>query len=79
MPEFVVNGLMETLNEHGKTLKAPQHPYTGSSHKKNVDDMRASPAIGNMRLIEKKDETLDYNAPYVSSANTKRVFWSTKH
>lgn len=67
MPEFVVNKLMEGLNEHGKALKGSHILILGIAYKKNVDDMRESPAVEIMQLIEKKGGTLAYSDPHVPS------------
>lgn len=67
MPEFVVNKLMEGLNEHGKALKGSRILILGIAYKKNVDDMRESPAVEIMQLIEKKGGILAYSDPHVPS------------
>ncbi|MEQ3722591.1 UDP binding domain-containing protein [Alcanivorax sp.] len=67
MPEFVVNKIMEGLNEHGKALKGSLALILGIACKKNVDDMREFPAEEIMQLIEKKDETHAYSTPHLPS------------
>jgi len=62
MPEFVVNKLMEGLNEHGKALKGSRILILRIAYKKNLDDMSESPAVEIMQLIEKKGGILAYSA-----------------
>ena len=53
MPDFVVQRVMEVLNEHGKPLKGSRILMLGLAYKANVDDDRESPSY---HLIEKLEE-----------------------
>ncbi len=65
MPEYVVNKLMDGLNEHGKALKGSKVLVLGIAYKKNVDDMRESPSVEIMELIEAKGAQVAYSDPHV--------------
>src|SRR5690554_4606221 len=65
MPEYVVGKLMDGLNEHGKALKNSRVLVLGIAYKKNVDDMRESPSVEIMELIEAKGAVLHYSDPHV--------------
>jgi UDP-N-acetyl-D-glucosamine dehydrogenase len=65
MPEYVVNKLMEGLNEEGKALKGSKVLVLGIAYKKNVDDMRESPSVEIMELIERKGCQVAYSDPHV--------------
>lgn len=65
MPEYVVNKLMDGLNEHGKALKGSRVLVLGIAYKKNVDDMRESPSVEIMELIEAKGAQVAYSDPHV--------------
>lgn len=65
MPEYVVNKLMEGLNEEGKALKGSKVLVLGIAYKKNVDDMRESPSVEIMELIERKGCQVSYSDPHV--------------
>ncbi|RQO49899.1 UDP-N-acetyl-D-glucosamine 6-dehydrogenase [Pseudomonas sp. KBW05] len=65
MPEYVVNKLMEGLNEEGKALKGSKVLVLGIAYKKNVDDMRESPSVEIMELIERKGCHVAYSDPHV--------------
>ena len=65
MPEYVVGKLMTALNERGKTMKDAQILILGIAYKKNVDDMRESPSVKIMELIQKAGSLLSYSDPHV--------------
>lgn len=65
MPEYVVNKLMEGLNDEGKALKGSKVLVLGIAYKKNVDDMRESPSVEIMELIERKGSQVSYSDPHV--------------
>lgn len=65
MPEYVVSKLMEGLNDHGKALKGSRVLVLGIAYKKNVDDMRESPSVEIMELIESKGAEVAYSDPHV--------------
>jgi len=65
MPEWVVAKLMEALNARGKALKGCRCLVLGIAYKKNVDDMRESPAVQLMELLLKRGASVDYSDPHV--------------
>lgn len=65
MPEYVVGKLVEALNSRGKALKGCKILVLGIAYKKNVDDMRESPSVEIMELIEAKGATIAYSDPHV--------------
>lgn len=65
MPEYVVGKLMDGLNQHGKPLKGSRVLVLGIAYKKNVDDMRESPSVEIMELIEAKGAEVRYSDPHV--------------
>jgi len=65
MPEYVVGKLMDGLNARGKALKGCKILVLGIAYKKNVDDMRESPSVEIMELIEAKGATVAYSDPHV--------------
>src|SRR5690554_6045813 len=65
MPEYVVNKLVDGLNENGKALKGSRILVLGIAYKKNVDDMRESPSVTLMELIEAKGGNVAYSDPHV--------------
>ncbi len=65
MPEYVLGKLMDGLNDAGKALKGSKILILGIAYKKNVDDMRESPSVEIMELIEAKGGTVSYSDPHV--------------
>ncbi|MFK3774607.1 UDP-N-acetyl-D-glucosamine 6-dehydrogenase [Pseudomonas sp. NPDC089406] len=65
MPEYVVNKLMDGLNNKAKALKGSKVLVLGIAYKKNVDDMRESPSVEIMELLEAKGCQVAYSDPHV--------------
>lgn len=65
MPHWVVEKVSETLNEHWKSVKGSKILVLGAAYKKNVDDMRESPAVELMSLLSDKGANVDYSDPHV--------------
>ena len=65
MPRWVVGKVMDALNERGKSLKGSKVLILGIAYKKNVDDMRESPAVELMELLQEKGALIDYTDPHV--------------
>ncbi len=65
MPMWVVTKLMDGLNERAKALKGSQILVLGIAYKKNVDDMRESPSVEIMELLEDKGAVVSYSDPHV--------------
>jgi len=66
MPYYVVSKVMEALNSKGKSLKGSKVLVLGVAYKKDIDDMRESPAVHIIELLKKRGAVVDYNDPYVS-------------
>lgn len=65
MPSFVIQRVMEALNEVGKALKGSKVLILGLAYKANVDDDRESPSYELMKELEDKGAIVAYNDPYV--------------
>ena len=65
MPEWVVSKLTDALNEKEKSLKGSSILILGIAYKKNIDDMRESPAVRMMELLRDKGAHLSYSDPHV--------------
>lgn len=65
MPGYVLNKLIDGLNESGRALKGSRILVLGIAYKKNVDDMRESPSVELMELIEGKGAEVAYSDPHV--------------
>lgn len=65
MPEYVVTKLMDGLNDAGKALNGSKILVLGIAYKKNVDDMRESPSVQIMEILEQKGAQVAYSDPHV--------------
>jgi UDP-N-acetyl-D-glucosamine dehydrogenase len=65
MPSFVVQKVMDALNDAGKPLKGSKILVLGMAYKANVDDDRESPSYELMKELEDKGAIVEYNDPYV--------------
>ncbi len=72
MPEYVMSKLMDGLNNDGKSLKGSKVLVLGIAYKKNVDDMRESPSVEIMELVEAKGAAVAYSDPHVPVFPTMR-------
>src|SRR5690554_3018918 len=66
MPQYVVNKLMDGLNNNCIALKNSKILVLGIAYKKNVDDMRESPSVEIMELIRDKGADVAYSDPHVA-------------
>ena len=66
MPHFVVDRLRQALDSKLKRgLNGANVLVLGVAYKKNVDDMRESPSLRLIELIEQAGATVDYHDPYI--------------
>lgn len=65
MPEYVLGKLVDGLNNQSKSLKGSRILVLGIAYKKNVDDMRESPSVEIMELLEAKGALVAYSDPHV--------------
>jgi UDP-N-acetyl-D-glucosamine dehydrogenase len=65
MPRWVVSKIMDALNNRGLSVKGAKILVLGIAYKKNVDDMRESPAVELMELLEEKGAIIHYTDPHV--------------
>ncbi|MFH1699479.1 MAG: nucleotide sugar dehydrogenase [Candidatus Zixiibacteriota bacterium] len=69
MPEWVVERITSLLNEHSKSVKGSQILVLGVAYKKNIQDIRESPALDVIELLVRLGAKLSYNDPYVPELN----------
>lgn len=65
MPEYVVGKVTKALNDRFKSLKGSRLLVLGIAYKKNVDDMRESPAVEVMELLRAAGAEVAYSDPHV--------------
>jgi UDP-N-acetyl-D-glucosamine dehydrogenase len=67
MPHFVVDKVQNALNDAGKPVKGSRILVMGVSYKRDIDDMRESPALDVMMLLQRRGGIVSYCDPYVPS------------
>jgi len=65
MPEYVVDRLAEMLNERKKCLNGAKILMLGVAYKGDVGDIRESPALKVLDILEKRRAIVSYYDPYV--------------
>ncbi len=74
MPKYVVDKAQDCLNEYGKAMKGSKVLILGLSYKEDIDDMRESPSLELMRLMEEKGASVDYHDPYFPEIPSSRSY-----
>jgi UDP-N-acetyl-D-glucosamine dehydrogenase len=65
MPEFWVAKVVDALNEQGKAVRGSRVMLVGVAYKKNIDDIRESPALDVIRLLHQRGADVSYHDPHV--------------
>jgi UDP-N-acetyl-D-glucosamine dehydrogenase len=65
MPHFVVDKIQNALNDHSKPLKGSRVHVLGVAYKRDIDDVRESPALDVIHLLGRRGARITYNDPYV--------------
>jgi UDP-N-acetyl-D-glucosamine dehydrogenase len=65
MPMFVVDKVQKALNDKGKPVKGTRIHILGVAYKKDIDDVRESPALDIIQLLERLGARLSYSDPHV--------------
>jgi len=65
MPRFVVGKTQDALNDHKKALRGSRVLVLGAAYKPDIDDLRESPALDVIHLLQEKGAIVEYNDPYI--------------
>ena len=65
MPEHIVDMLKKALNTNQKELKNSKILLLGMAYKKDVDDIRESPSLDILYLLNKNNSKVEYFDPYI--------------
>lgn len=66
MPDFVAHKAQNILNEQSKSIKGSRIHLLGMSYKKNVSDVRESPALFIMQLLLQRGAVVTFSEPHVT-------------
>jgi UDP-N-acetyl-D-glucosamine dehydrogenase len=65
MPHFVVDKIQNALNDHSKPLRGSHVHILGAAYKRNIGDVRESPALDIILLLERRGARITYSDPFV--------------
>jgi UDP-N-acetyl-D-glucosamine dehydrogenase len=65
MPRFVLARAQDALNDHEKPLRGSRILVLGAAYKPDIDDLRESPALDIIRLLESKGALVSYHDPFI--------------
>lgn len=75
MPRYVVSRIMEALNDRGKALKGSKLLVLGAAYKPDIDDVRESPALDVIGLLQHKGALVEYHDPYIPHIHHESEGW----
>jgi UDP-N-acetyl-D-glucosamine dehydrogenase len=65
MPHYVVDRVMHALNDRSKALRGSNIHVLGIAYKKDIDDVRESPALDVIHLLRERGAHVSYSDPFV--------------
>ncbi len=74
MPHYVVQRVIESLNDMGKTIRGARVLALGAAYKPNVDDCRESPSFEIMELLQQRGAVVTYNDPHIPVLPARRNY-----
>ncbi len=69
MPEFVVEKIQNTLNGDSKAVRGSHVHILGTAYKRNIDDVRESPALDIIVILQRLGAKVTFSDPYVKRIN----------
>jgi len=74
MPYYVVERIFELLNKDRKAINGSKILILGAAYKKDIDDMRESPSLRLIELLNEKGAAVSYNDPYIPKLPKTRKY-----
>src|SRR5437764_2322192 len=74
MPYHVLESVAKALNQHKKALNGSKILVLGVAYKKDIDDLRESPALTIIELLQKDGAQVSYNDPYFPEVGRGRKY-----
>ncbi len=76
MPHFVVDKVQNALNDRAKPLKGSHVHVLGVAYKRDIDDMRESPALDVIHVLAKRGARITYSDPYVPEIHIDGIHYT---
>jgi UDP-N-acetyl-D-glucosamine dehydrogenase len=74
MPYFVVENIIEAMSQQGKALHGSRVLVLGLAYKRDIDDLRESPSLTIIELLQKRGAHVEYNDPFFPSVGHGRKY-----
>ena len=74
MPYHVLESVSKALNQHKKALNGAKVLVLGLAYKKDIDDLRESPSLTIIELLQKDGAQVSYNDPYFPTVGKGRKY-----
>jgi UDP-N-acetyl-D-glucosamine dehydrogenase len=74
MPYFVVENVIEALSQRGKALHGARVLVLGLAYKRDIDDLRESPSLTVIELLQKRGARVEYNDPFFATVGQGRKY-----
>jgi UDP-N-acetyl-D-glucosamine dehydrogenase len=74
MPYHVMESVAKALNQHRKALNGSKVLILGVAYKKDIDDLRESPALTIIELLQQAGAQVSYNDPYFPEVGRGRKY-----
>jgi UDP-N-acetyl-D-glucosamine dehydrogenase len=74
MPYHVLESVGKALNQHKKALNGAKVLVLGVAYKRDIDDLRESPALTIIELLQKDGAQVSYNDPYFPTVGKGRKY-----
>ncbi|HEX7360547.1 MAG TPA: nucleotide sugar dehydrogenase [Bryobacteraceae bacterium] len=78
MPEFVIDKIQNALNDASKPLRGSRIHILGVAYKRDIDDVRESPALDIILLLQRRGAIVSFSDPYVKSLRSHDVVLDTE-
>ena len=73
MPLYVINKVMEALNEVRQTVNGASILVLGVAYKRDIDDLRESPALDIIQLLQERGGVVSYHDKYVTTLHHEGI------
>jgi len=70
MPEYVCSQVADALNDRERSVKGSKILVLGVAYKKDIEDVRESPALDIIRILQSRGANVSYHDPYVPELRT---------
>src|SRR5215510_3349545 len=74
MPHHVVDRIGKVLNDRSRSIRDSKILILGVAYKKDVDDIRESPALEIMEILQAQGAVLSYSDPYIPRLHKMRAY-----